>query len=92
MVSVRSTSTLGQLIDEIADPLPGGLQGTTRPTHYTIVHDENKFTADQIQQLTHGLSFMYARATKAVSLVPPAYCKQYLKRLINRKRSRSYIL
>ncbi|KAJ7084016.1 argonaute-like protein [Mycena belliarum] len=51
----------------------GGLQGTTRPTHYYVVHDEIGFTADILQQLTHSVSYMFARATKAVSLVSPAY-------------------
>ncbi|KAF8208188.1 argonaute-like protein [Mycena galopus ATCC 62051] len=51
----------------------GGLQGTTRPTHYYCVHDDNAFTADGLQQLTNAVSYMFARATKAVSLVSPAY-------------------
>ncbi|KAG5652514.1 hypothetical protein H0H81_004786 [Sphagnurus paluster] len=51
----------------------GGLQGTTRPTHYYVVHDEIGFTADQLQSLTLQVSYMFARATKAVSLVSPAY-------------------
>lgn len=51
----------------------GGLQGTTRPTHYYVVHDENKFTADLLQTLTNDVSYMFARATKAVSLASPAY-------------------
>ncbi|TFK29440.1 argonaute-like protein [Coprinopsis marcescibilis] len=51
----------------------GGLQGTTRPTHYFVVHDEIGFKADQIQGLTNDISYMFARATKAVSLVSPAY-------------------
>lgn len=50
-----------------------GLQGTTRPTHYYVVHDEIGFTADQLQGLTNDVSYMFARATKAVSLVSPAY-------------------
>jgi hypothetical protein len=29
--------------------------------------------ADEIQQGTHTASYLYGRATKAVSLVPPAY-------------------
>jgi hypothetical protein len=29
--------------------------------------------ADEIQQGTHHLSYQYGRATKAVSLIPPAY-------------------
>ncbi|EGO01021.1 hypothetical protein SERLA73DRAFT_167206 [Serpula lacrymans var. lacrymans S7.3] len=51
----------------------GGLQGTTRPTHYYVVHDEIKFGADELQGLTNNLSYIFARATKAVSLVSPAY-------------------
>lgn len=51
----------------------GGLQGSTRPTHYYVVHDEIGFDADTIQTLTNSVSYMFARATKAVSLVSPAY-------------------
>lgn len=51
----------------------GGLQGTTRPTHYYVVHDEIGFRANEIQGLTNALSYMFSRATKAVSLVSPAY-------------------
>jgi len=50
-----------------------GLQGTVKATHYTVVYDENLFTADEIQQGTNDVSYLYARATKAVSLIPPAY-------------------
>ncbi|KAI0919501.1 hypothetical protein AcV5_001553 [Taiwanofungus camphoratus] len=50
-----------------------GLQGTVRPTHYVVVYDENHYDADTIQQGTHTASYLYARATKAVSLVPAAY-------------------
>ncbi|KAH9474635.1 Protein argonaute PNH1 [Psilocybe cubensis] len=51
----------------------GGLQGTTRPTHYYVVHDDIGFHADQLQILTNSVSYLFARATKAVSLVSPAY-------------------
>ncbi|KAF9563867.1 argonaute-like protein [Agrocybe pediades] len=51
----------------------GGLQGTTKPTHYYVVYDQNKFQADQLQQLTNSFSYLFARATKAVSLASPAY-------------------
>jgi len=50
-----------------------GLQGHVKPTHYTVVYDENRLGADEIQQGTHTVSYLYARATKAVSLVPAAY-------------------
>ena len=38
-----------------------------------MIYDENKLGADTIQQGTHTLSYLYARATKAVSLIPAAY-------------------
>ncbi|KZS96684.1 argonaute-like protein [Sistotremastrum niveocremeum HHB9708] len=68
-----------------------GLQGTARPTHYTVVVNENDINSDLLQKLTHDLSYNYARATKAVSLVPPAYyadlaCERarcYLSELLN---------
>ena len=50
-----------------------GLQGQARPTHYVVIYDENRLDADTVQGLTHKLSYLYARATKGVSLVPPAY-------------------
>jgi eukaryotic translation initiation factor 2C len=50
-----------------------GLQGHVKSTHYTVVYDENGLTADEIQKGTHDASHLYARATKAVSLVPAAY-------------------
>ncbi|KAI0768207.1 Piwi domain-containing protein [Trametes elegans] len=51
----------------------GGLQGTTRPTHYYVVRDEIGIGADQLQGLTNDVSYTFGRATKAVSLVTPAY-------------------
>jgi len=50
-----------------------GLQGSVKATHYTVVYDENSLSADDIQQGTHDISYLYARATKAVSLIPAAY-------------------
>ncbi|KAJ7800655.1 argonaute-like protein [Mycena olivaceomarginata] len=64
---------------ETRDPVPWwikahtGLQGTVKPTHYTVVYDELKFTADELQQGSNDFSYLYARATKAVSLIPAAY-------------------
>ena len=56
-----------------------------------MVYDENKLDANTIQQGTHTASYLYARATKAVSLVPAAYyadiaCergREYLNVLMN---------
>ncbi|KAI9662217.1 MAG: hypothetical protein M1821_008383 [Bathelium mastoideum] len=58
------------------------LQGTARPAHYFVVHDEilsrmplpAGFThaADVLEDITHNLSYMFGRATKAVSYCPAA--------------------
>lgn len=50
-----------------------GIQGTSRPAHYHVLFDENKFSADQLQSLTNNLCYTYARCTRSVSIVPPAY-------------------
>jgi eukaryotic translation initiation factor 2C len=51
----------------------GGIQGTSRPCHYHVVYDENRFSADLIQDLTHRLCYNYQRCARSVSLVPAAY-------------------
>jgi eukaryotic translation initiation factor 2C len=50
-----------------------GLQGTSRPTHYHVLYDEHNFTADELEELTYHMCFLYSRSTRAVSIVPPAY-------------------
>jgi eukaryotic translation initiation factor 2C len=80
------------------------LQGTARPCHYYIVHDEIfrqiyakgvpppfQNIADVLEDLTHNMCYLFGRATKAVSLCPPAYyadlaCERarcYLSRLFD---------
>ncbi|KAI9684608.1 MAG: hypothetical protein M1822_005696 [Bathelium mastoideum] len=59
------------------------IQGTARPAHYYVIYDEifrnktlnplNERPADVLERLTHEISYLYVRATKAVSLCPPAY-------------------
>ncbi|KAI9179859.1 Protein argonaute-2 [Blastocladiella emersonii ATCC 22665] len=50
-----------------------GLQGTSRPTRYAVLHDENNWTADDLQLFTYHLCYTYARCTRSVSVAPPAY-------------------
>ncbi|XP_044950793.1 protein argonaute 1C-like [Hordeum vulgare subsp. vulgare] len=50
-----------------------GIKGTSRPAHYHVLWDENNFTADGLQTLTNNLCYTYARCTRSVSIVPPAY-------------------
>lgn len=39
-----------------------GIQGTVKPTHYTVVYDRIGLGADEIQKNTNLASYMYARA------------------------------
>lgn len=58
------------------------VQGTARPAHYYVIYDQIfrdvesiEFTtaADALEDLTHNMCYLYGRATKAVSICPPAY-------------------
>ncbi|TVY49146.1 Protein argonaute 1B [Lachnellula occidentalis] len=59
------------------------LQGTARPGHYYVILDEIfrgrqvraplQNPADSLEDLTFNMCHLFARATKAVSLCPPAY-------------------
>ncbi|GKZ75450.1 hypothetical protein AnigIFM56816_000103 [Aspergillus niger] len=59
------------------------LKGTARPAHYFTVWDEifcrekamppYENAADILEGLTHRLCYLFGRATKAVSICPPAY-------------------
>ncbi|KAG0016721.1 Eukaryotic translation initiation factor 2C [Podila clonocystis] len=50
-----------------------GLLGTSRPTHYQVLQDDNKFTSDDLQSLTYNLCHLYTRTTRTVSVVPAVY-------------------
>ncbi|RKO84281.1 Piwi domain-containing protein, partial [Blyttiomyces helicus] len=49
------------------------LQGTSKPTRYHVLHDEHRFSSDELQALTYNLCYLYGRATRAVSVCPPVY-------------------
>ncbi|KAI0278886.1 argonaute-like protein [Russula aff. rugulosa BPL654] len=51
----------------------GGILGTSRPAHYNVLLDENKFTADGLQSISYALCHVYARATRSVSIPAPVY-------------------
>ncbi|RYR63852.1 hypothetical protein Ahy_A04g021608 isoform B [Arachis hypogaea] len=48
-----------------------GMIGTSRPTHYHVLHDEVGFSADELQELVHSLSYVYQRSTTSISVVAP---------------------
>ncbi|KAF2974173.1 hypothetical protein EK904_013434 [Melospiza melodia maxima] len=50
-----------------------GIQGTSRPSHYQVLWDDNCFTADELQLLTYQLCHTYVRCTRSVSIPAPAY-------------------
>jgi len=50
-----------------------GIQGTNKAAHYHVLVDEMGFGADGLHLLTYWLTFTYARCTRSVSYVPPAY-------------------
>lgn len=49
------------------------LQGTSRPSHYHVLWDDNHFTSDELQVLTYQLCHTYVRCTRSVSIPAPAY-------------------
>ncbi|KAJ7754236.1 argonaute-like protein [Mycena maculata] len=51
----------------------GGLLGTSRPAHYSVLYDENNFSADALQSLSFALCHVYARSTRSVSIPAPVY-------------------
>nr|CAB3472825.1 unnamed protein product [Digitaria exilis] len=48
-------------------------QGTTRPTHYHVLHDEIGFSPNDLEELVHSLSYVYQKSTSAISVVAPVY-------------------
>ncbi|KAK0250310.1 hypothetical protein B0A54_15094 [Friedmanniomyces endolithicus] len=76
----------GRIIREFFLQAHQGLQGTARPAHYTVIRDDISFEADELEQFTHNLCYLFNRATKAVSIVPPAYYADLLC-----ERGRAYL-
>ena len=76
----------GRILREFWLQAHQGLQGTARPAHYVVLKDDIKFEADELEQFTHNLCYLFNRATKAVSICPPAYYADLLA-----ERGRCYL-
>eukprot|EP00866_Antonospora_locustae_P002005 jgi/Antlo1/2005/2396 len=71
----------GTVVEEIGHPIyfdfylvsHRAIQGTARPIRYQVLLNESGYSAEELQEFIHNYSYLYARATKAVSLVPPIY-------------------
>ncbi|KAF8791225.1 Protein argonaute-2-like protein [Argiope bruennichi] len=48
-----------------------GLQGTSRPAHYTVIEDDNEFGSDDLQKLTYYLCHTFGRCTRSISIPTP---------------------
>ncbi|GAQ80850.1 hypothetical protein KFL_000640170 [Klebsormidium nitens] len=51
----------------------GSRTGTNRPAHYFVLYDEIGYSADDIQEMANDLCYVYAKCTRSISVVPPAY-------------------
>lgn len=49
------------------------LQGTSRPVHYTVLHDEAKHPPQVLQNMIYEHCYQYMRSTTSVSLHPAVY-------------------
>ena len=50
------------------------IQGTSKPCHYYVLHDDNSFSADDLQDVTFQLCHLFPRCNRSVSYPAPAYC------------------
>ncbi|OTF75874.1 hypothetical protein BLA29_002685, partial [Euroglyphus maynei] len=50
-----------------------GIQGTSRPSHYCVLIDENQYTANYIHNFTNVLCHLYARCSRSISIPTPVF-------------------
>ncbi|KAI8804842.1 Piwi domain-containing protein [Cladochytrium replicatum] len=50
-----------------------GLQGTSKPSYYHVLLDESRLGSDAMQAFTYNQTYLFARCTRSVSMVPAAY-------------------
>ncbi|XP_023316533.1 protein argonaute-2 isoform X2 [Trichogramma pretiosum] len=49
------------------------IQGTSRPTKYRLLRDDNNMSEDDLEELTYHLCHMFTRCTRSVSYPAPTY-------------------
>lgn len=49
------------------------LQGTARPVHYTVIHDESNHLPNVLQNMIYEHCYQYMRSTTSVSMFPAVY-------------------
>ncbi|GAA5842064.1 hypothetical protein JCM5353_003490 [Sporobolomyces roseus] len=59
-----------------------GIIGTTRPTRYLVLVDDNRLSADQIQEFVNHSSHTYQRCLRAVSLPAAVYYADLIGRRV----------
>ncbi|OQR70493.1 protein argonaute-3-like, partial [Tropilaelaps mercedesae] len=50
-----------------------GLLGTSRPTHYQVIHSDCEIQTDELTEMIYYLTHNYVRASKSVSIPSPIY-------------------
>ncbi|PPD67966.1 hypothetical protein GOBAR_DD35158 [Gossypium barbadense] len=71
LVQLRDGVSESQFNQVLNIELDQVIEGTTRPTHYHVLLDQIGFSADDLQELVHSLSYVYQRSTTAISVVAP---------------------
>lgn len=49
------------------------IQGTARPVHYSVIHDEVQYPPDKLQAMIYQQCYQYVRSTTPVSIHPAIY-------------------
>ena len=50
-----------------------GQLGTSKPTYYHVLWDDNNFTADQLELITYHMCWACFRCAQSISIPAPAY-------------------
>lgn len=50
-----------------------GVQSTSKPAHYQVIHDDANLSADELQAISYNLCHVYGRCSRSVSIPAPVY-------------------